>query len=221
VSDFAVEAEQRRLSGDAHAAIEIAEAGLARTPGDPHGTVALALARIDLGDILQAREELAMLLGQSATPQPAIGTAPDPLDDSFGDLELESAFAAAESVPDEMMDANRLVEQTLRIAELDAPENDFDVVRNPTYATESMAMLLDEQGRGDEADAVRSSISDGPGAGEAALLDDSGWGEAALGPGHVRQLQVVATLEGWLHNLKRHADSHARRARDTADGGAA
>ena len=57
--DFAAEAERSRLRGDAHAALRIAEAGLANAPSSAGGRMALALALIDLGDLPRAREELA------------------------------------------------------------------------------------------------------------------------------------------------------------------
>lgn len=237
--DFAANAEQLRLNGDAHAAARVAEAGLARAPEDLHGRIALALARIDLGDVLQARDELAAVLAPlCAAPVPS---ARDDfgLQDGVGDDELETAFAEAESDPNEMMDANRVVEQTLRAADLDLPEPDasgpefaeaepdFDVSRHPTYATESMAMLLDEQGRHSEAAALRESLAARRREQAADPFTDPGpdpanaWGASGLGPDHARQLQVVATLEGWLYNLRRQAERSPRRGDRGAAGGAA
>ncbi len=236
--DFAARAEERRLAGDAHAAIEIAESGLSREPGDLRGRVALALARIDLGDILQARDDLseAIRRAESASASPETSSENRRLDDeldagALGDDELETAFAQAETNPDEMMDANKVVEQTLRDAELDTPEPElvevesletpFDITSRPTYATESMAMLLAEQGRRAEAEALRESL--GGNGFDATVEDDAtlermppadagaaDWGEASFGPDHVKRLQVVATLEGWLHNLKRNTDRSPR-----------
>ncbi len=244
-TDFAADAEQLRLNGNAVAAIEVAEAGLVRTPDDLKGRIALALARIDLGDVLQARDELAAVLAPSrATPRPTSAAALEaraPVDSAAGfdldgeveDDELETAFALAESDPDEMMDANRVVEQTLRAAELDAPEADFDLTSHPTYATESMAMLLDEQGRRAEAAALREVLAErrntqaSPSLEEPdlELASDSdlapAWGAAGLGPDHARQLHVVATLEGWLHNLKRNGNKNTRAQGRGAAGGAA
>lgn len=216
-SDFAAEAEQLRQRGDAPAAVKVAEAGLARQPQHWRGRIVLALARIDLGDVLQARDELeaALSAGRIGGPGRASAAAPPAtpaLDGDLGDDELETAFAEAESDPSEMLDANALVEQTLRAAELDGPEPDFDLSSHPTYATESMAALLDSQGRHGEAETLRHALAAGRsvdlrsleplrdgGAGDAS----GGWDDADVGPDHARRIRVVATLEGWLHNLKR------------------
>lgn len=249
LADFVERAEQYRQEGDALRAVVVAESGLEQAPDDLRGRIALALARIDLGDVLQAREELAMVLGGKQHDEEALvpveplalgsqelepagldsaGLASAGLGEAVGDDELETAFAEAESQPDEMMDANRVVEQTLRAAQLDAPEavdapdGEFDVTSNPTYATESMAALLDGQGRSDEAEALRVSLAARE---ESAPLDaepdhdPAAWGQAGFGPDHARQLQVVATLEGWLHNLKRQEERNP--GRESAGRGAA
>jgi hypothetical protein len=240
-SDFVAEAERLRLNGDAHAAVKIAEVGLESAPDDPRGRMALALALIDLGDILEAREQLAgALTGAAATGGTTPSDAPAPpadpdegIHEELRDDELERAFAAAETNPDDMMDANRVVEQTLRAADLLTPEPEFDVTNHPTYATESMASLLDEQGQRAEAEALRESLAANGGN----VVDDpdeatwekieterlvshegpswagpgAEYGAAVgLGPDHARRLQVVATLEGWLHNLRRNAENDAR-----------
>lgn len=243
MKDFATEAERRRRAGDAHAAVEIAEAGLAQAPANDRARMALALALLDLGDLPRARQRLEMAF--AALPPPIPTTAhfsmpaePEPtaLGSDLGDDELESAFAAAETNPDEMMSANRVVEQTLENEHVEAPEAGFDVTGSATYATETMASLLEEQGRMGEAEVLRHSLATP----ELALLDDSdndstlggidtsgaleaaeafaapaaGWAEAGVGPDHAERLRIVATLESWLYNLRQNAerDSRARTA---------
>lgn len=215
--DFAAEAEQLRQRGDALAAVRVAEAGLTRRPDDWRGRVVLALARIDLGDVLQARDELAAALPLLGVRSASAGQpVREALDGALEDDELETAFAEAESDPSEMMDANTLVEQTLRAAELDGPEPDFDLSSHPTYATESMAALLDSQGRRAEAEAVRQALATGRSVDLGALdLDGSaggagGWAEASVGPDHAKRLRVVATLESWLYNLRRDEERDPR-----------
>jgi hypothetical protein len=209
-SDFVADAERSRRRGDAHAALDIAEAGLATSPADERGRIALALALIDLGDLPRAREELARAL-EGAAPAAAAGFAGDLAED-----ELDTAFAAAETNPDEMMDANRVVERTLeQHADLDGAEGDFDLAGHPTYATETMASLLAGQGREAEADALRASLARSVAPSEGAARSD----ESGVGPDHAEQLRIVTTLEGWLHNLRRNAerDSRVRRI-DSAAG---
>ncbi len=244
--DFAAEAERSRLRGDAHAALRIAEAGLANAPSSAGGRMALALALIDLGDLPRAREELARGVEQEvAGAVPAVPRVPHAhFSGTLADDEIETAFAAAETNPDEMMSANRVVERTLAGAAFDTLENDFDVANHPTYATETMASLLADQGRTDEAGALRESLSvpnesvpnepvpnePVPNEGRAFFGDDSndstlenaaGLLDAAVGPDHAKRRQIVATLEGWLHNLKRNAECDARARVAGAAGGAA
>jgi hypothetical protein len=53
------------------------------------------------------------------------------------------------------------------------------------------------------------------------LENAAGLLDAAVGPDHAKRLQIVATLEGWLHNLKRNAECDARARVAGAAGGAA
>jgi hypothetical protein len=221
--DFATEAERHRLQGDAHAAVHIAETGLVNDPKSERGRMALALALIDLGDLPRARTELADCLAPTGLEPIA------EFDDTLGDEELDSAFETAETNPDEMMSANRVVEQTLEDEAIDVPEAGFDVTHHPTYATETMASLLAEQGRRAEAERVREALS-APAAlpGDESLpfasMPSSGddWAGTSVGPDLANRLRVVATLEGWLHNLRRIAEYDARvNAGERTAGGAA
>ena len=194
--DFAAEAERHRLQGDAHAAVHIAETGLVNDSKSERGRMALALALIDLGDLPRARAELAHCLSP-VLPEPI-----DDFDETLGDEELDSAFENAQTNPDEMMSANRVVEQTLEDEALDVPEAGFDVTHHPTYATETMASLLAGQGRRAEAEQLRESMAAPPA--------EPDWTGAGVGPDLANRLRVVATLESWLYNLKRNAEQDAR-----------
>ena len=118
-----------------------------------------------------------------------------------------------------MMDANKVVEQTLRNEEAHAGAA-FDVSEHPTYATNTMAELLASQGSTAQAEALRQALSparsgtptgpDAPRVAEA-FSDES----AEMGPRHVARLRVIATLESWLHNVRRNAE------RDTSHGAVA
>lgn len=238
MKDFAAEAESRRSAGDAHAAVDIAERGLALEPGNDRLRMALALALIDLGDLPRARRELSWALAPSHTDSAHTDSARTDFGDSLGDDELEHAFAHAETDPDEMMSANRVVEQTLENEHVDAPEVGFDITGSPTYATATMAALLEEQGRSGQAHRLREALEieldnestherlGGRGTLDAAeAIDDadasgfgaaqSDWTGAGVGPDHAHRLRVVATLESWLHNLK---SAHALREVERAGG---
>ncbi len=232
MKDFAVEAERMRRAGDAHAAAEIAEAGLVDEPANDRGRMVLALALLDLGDVPRARQELEMAFPVD-TPVASAIPPPEPigLGGDLGDDELDSAFATAETNPDEMMSANKVVEQTLENEHADVPEAGFDVTESPTYATETMLSLLEEQGREGDAEALRVSLgrreedllgdpenasplesfapSGLPDAAEAKSTSHPEWAElaeAGVGPEHAKRVRVVTTLESWLHNLRQNAE---------------
>ncbi len=236
MKDFAAEAERTRRAGDAAAAVEIARAGLADEPANDRGRMALALALLELGDLPRARQELEMAFPADTPVAPLIAT-PEPigLEGELGDEELESAFARAETNPDEMMSANKVVEQTLENEHVHVPEAGFDVTDSPTYATETMASLLEEQGREGDAEALRVSLgrpeedllgdaanasmiqsvaaSGLPDAAESKPASHHEWAElaeAGVGPDHAKRLRVVATLESWLHNLRQNAERDLR-----------
>lgn len=233
-----------RRGGDAGGAVAVAEAGLSEEPGNDRVRMSLALALLDVGDVRRARQALELAL-----PVPTPAPAPAGLGGELGDDELEAALAQAETNPDEMMSANKVVEQTLEDEHVDAPEAGFDVTGSQTYATETMASLLEEQGRRNEASTLRRGLlSDSPQ--EHLLQDDenettldslvsadgsgvldaaesmpqampgasAAWAAAGVGPDHARSLRIVATLEGWLYNLKQNAERDSRIGSSAAGG---
>ena len=224
--DFVSLAEERRRAGDAHAALALAEEGLEKARGESvdclRTRVALALALLDLGDLPRARTELACGLDTLAidpdTPC-AEPNASSAFGEALGEEEIEYAFEQAESNPDEMMDANKVVEQTLRRDQEAQAGVAFDVSEHPTYATNTMAELLASQGSTVQAEALRNSLllsqstrppgPDAPGVGEAVS------GESVGMERDVDRLRVVTTLETWLHNVRRNVE------RDAAHKGAA
>ena len=185
--DFVQAAEQHRMAGDTASAVRVAREGLASEPDSTRGRIALALALLDEGDLAAAHSALTDALVGDAPPR-----APEPMIESgfdgVDDDELESAFADAETQEDEMMSANKVVEATLRHEQLDAPEIAFDPAESPTYATASMAELLESQGRGEEASAIRESMEPPEPAAEAPAGDHD---------------RVVETLSSWLENVRR------------------
>ena len=239
--EFAAEAESRRRAGDAHAAVAIAERGLAADPTNHSGRVALALALLDLGDFQRAREQLEMAVpGVPEAASAPMSAEPGALGGDLGEDELEIAFAHAETNPDEMLSANKVVEQTLAKEHVELPEAAFDVTESPTYATETMASLLEGQGRAGDAEMLRESFvpsesgflsadHDGAATGSDAGpgLDfelDAGLPAAAegieldVGADHADRVRIVATLETWLYNLRQGGARESREGRRTAGG---
>ena len=220
-TDFASDAEKRRLAGDPQAAFEIAEEGLASAPDDERCRVALTLALLDLGDVSRAREELASTL--ASTRAEPVESELSEFDSEVADVELDSAFAEAETNPDEMMDANRVVEQTLRDEEAGVAEASFDVTEHPTFATRTMADLLESQGAADQADAVRASLSSSSSASQDGTVSQE-WPlelaeflefEKDAPNDEADRIRVVTTLESWLYNLRRKPDAAATASRGT------
>ena len=223
--DFAAEAERKRREGDARAAVALARQGLAADPANSPGRIALALALIDLGDVDGAREQLEA--GAPAAAEPA--EAPRALEHGvlgadLGEDELETAFARAETNPDEMLSANKVVEQTLANEQVDVAEGAFDVTGSSTYATETMATLLEGQGRVGDAEVLRESFvrfesdfleddhgdpateaDNPPGRDfqlETAPVSPGAGIELEPEAGHADRTRIIATLEHWLDNLR-------------------
>lgn len=225
--DFAAEAERRRRAGDPQAAVAIAEQGLAEDPANHSGRVALALALMDLGDSQRAREQLEMAVPSAPEEAGALlPTEPEPaLGGDLGEDELEIAFAQAETNPDEMLSANKVVEQTLANEHVEVPEGAFDVTESATYATETMASLLEGQGRTGDAETLRGSfVHSAPG-----FLDDGTartGSDAApeleleldVGADYADRLRIVATLETWLYNLRQGRVRESRESRRSVGG---
>ena len=168
--------------------------------------IARALALLDAGEIDLAREELRDALAAPAVLAPPFAPiAPIASSEEFGDAveddELDRAIASAETNPDEMLSANTVVAKTL--ASHDAVESDesFDFSEHPTYATRTMAALLEGQGRTRDADRVRARLPVTHGIDEVrfAAIDAM----PSFGAGDAERLRIVATLESWLHNIRR------------------
>ncbi len=152
--EFPALAEALRRAGDATSARDVAEAGLDSAPSRLAGRVALALARMDLGEPEQGRAQLERVLDEMLEPY-RIETEPEaplaPVDartdssDTFevvADAEIDAAFDEAEAQPDEMHSPNRMAESIL---DAEAPfEVDAEIDADP----------LLEEGAGLDAEAV-------------------------------------------------------------------
>jgi len=237
-AEFPVLAEAYRREGRHDDARRVAVAGLAVRPDNTLGRLALGLALLDLGEAAAARHELERAMG-SAVEDPSMQplAVPNPggafedglrLADSSGgqspeqaidDDELEVAFADAESVPEEMLDANRIAVQAIVAGELDAPEGlvqeeqapgspvaeeDFQIEEAPAFATETMARLLAEQGDVSGAETIRERIG-ARGEGPVAGASPAATNIAPVGSAAARHRRILSTLEIWLENLQRNS----------------
>ncbi|MEE3331980.1 MAG: hypothetical protein VX246_14035 [Myxococcota bacterium] len=235
-AQFPVLAEAYRRAGRHDDARRVAVAGLAVRPDDTAGRLALGLALLDLGEVAAARYELERAMG-SVVEDPSMQPFPERnLEGAFedglrlgdpraeasseqliDDDELEVAFADAESVPDEMLDANRIAAQAIVAGELDAPEGlvleeqaptspvaeeNFQIEEAPAFATETMARLLADQGDVRGAETIRERIGvQGDGSAEAEPLAVAT--DAPIDSAAARHRRILSTLETWLENMQR------------------
>jgi hypothetical protein len=216
--EFAELAEMYRLTGRLDEAQRVAEAGLAAAPESAAGRVVLALTLLDLGQVDEARQQLGTglrSLQSAAAPQPpevpargvaTEGAASGSSLPALEDVEIERAFETAEAQPDEMIDANKVVQAALRREELDRPEVDLAPLP-PSFATRTMADLLESQGDVAGAERIRSSLDEDAEQLELDAARVPGPAEPEVDPaelrGGVQRSAIIATLETWLENLRR------------------
>lgn len=216
---FATLVEVYRRLGRLDDARRVAAAGLALRPDDTRGRLALGLTLLDLGETEGARGEFEHAMAALAADE--LGALPlggdpevafdgsrarssDGPTEGVADAELDAAFEGAEALRDEMLDANQLAEEAMRQGRLDAPEG-FKLDATSTFATETMARLLDTQGDAQAADAIRERIgANAPAEPLRGAAGASPAGEvAAEGLGGTPPDRVLAVLESWLDNLQR------------------
>ncbi len=214
-----------RLAGQLERARAVAAAGLERVPDNVSGRVAMGLVLLELGEIEAAHAQLEPVVEllspleeiMSARPASAgaahagdSNSAPAPVSDpGIAEAEIESAFDQAESIPDQMLDATEVAQEAMRVEALDAPEEGFSPSSHPSFATATMADLLEKQGDSAQADAIRASIN--PDAQTAVTQVAGVNAETVTGQsGPVAEEAPasasagdVATLESWLQNLRR------------------
>ena len=234
-AQFGVLAEAYRRAGRHDDARRVAVAGLALRPDDTAGRLALGLTLLDLGEPAAARYELERAM-RAVTDPLSIASAPsrdwnsasasrtameapvEGIADAGMDDELEAAFADAESVAEEMLDANQIAAQAMIQSELDEPEGfsleeaesfrpaeeSFEVVEAPAFATATMARLLTEQGDTQGAEAIRERLGELAPM-DAAMVPDEPYAMGAMDTNRAAtgRGRILATLETWLANLQR------------------
>jgi hypothetical protein len=218
--EFPAFADALRRAGDPEAALAVAERGLDHAGDNVAGRVARALALLALGSADDARGALEGVLemapgwlsDEAINANPLATDEPDARDgesQAIRDEELDAAFDGAETHADEMVSANDIAERAME--EVEGPT--FAAVRQGTYATETMAGLLERQGDLDGAQAIRASIQRAPrGPGDSierpygALplsLDAAEVPTSAVldEPRDSSRASTLATLERWLANI--------------------
>jgi len=189
--EFPAFAEALRRSGSPREAERVARRGLKHKPGSLEGGVALALALLDQGRVDDARRELASRIAESLAARGLVAAPAVRSDFDVTEGELERAFAIAEPDQDQVVDADRVAQNAMREANLEAPE-EVSAVADPMFVTRTMADLLESQGDLDAASRIRVALASGA----------SGARTASSGDRDSRQ-QIIATLESWLANLRR------------------
>lgn len=149
----------------------------------------------------EAQRELARVAGPTSAPPDVNG--------GISELELEEAFESARAETEQMRDADQVAREALlatgeHLPELDTPppwENSEDSAWEedelavselpPSFATATMAELLESQGDNEGASRIRAGL-----AGPAAHSTPP----PSARPG---RRQVIETLEFWLDNVRR------------------
>lgn len=192
---FAALAESQRRDGRPAEAEAVARRGLECKPESRDGRLVLALALLDQGRELEARFELARLAEEILAAE-GLGQLGEASED-VSDAELDQAFDLAETDPDELIDPNHVVEETIERID---PNDDLaghplseEIAAGATFATETMAGLLERQGDGRGAAGIRAAL-------EADGLPPSS--DAA-------REKAIAVLERWLHNIKHLSEERA------------
>jgi tetratricopeptide (TPR) repeat protein len=187
---FAGLAELYRRAGRLAEAANVVRQGLVRSPRSLEGRAVLLLVLADAGQSGEARRLL-----ESWATTALEGVAPDAPEAGdalaaagVSELELERAFEAAEPERDRMITPDSVAEEAALFA--DGPE----ALRSPlesgaTFATRTMAELLERQGDRQGAARIRAALA------------ESELPEAP--PARSEQTQVIAVLERWLENARR------------------
>ena len=117
---------------------------------------------------------------------------PSGLGSALSDIELEQAFEGAHPVADEVIDADRVAQQAMREVDrqLVAPR----AAPPASFATGTMAELLERQGDAEGARRIRASL---------AGRESRPWRPQPARRGD--RERIVATLERWLSNVRRGA----------------
>jgi hypothetical protein len=193
-TEFPALAELYRREGRLADAERVVRRGLERSQGNHAGHVVLALVLLEQGRDLDARAVLEPLAAGTLERIGAMLGASSPASiDGLSDAEFEDAFDRAETDRDELIDPDRVAAEAVERADTWA-EGLVETGRSAgfapgaTFATHTMANLLERQGDIDGAERIRASLR------ERTPPVETGTG--------TRRTQIVAELERWLGNIQ-------------------
>jgi hypothetical protein len=188
-ADFVVTAERQRREGSLIEAEQLLRSGLDERPDCAEGALVLALVLLDQDRGEEARGILERsanaILGQVPSGGP---DSREVFDDHVSESELESAFESAETNPAEMFDADAVAQRAMQETELEFSEQ----LGSPSssFATRTVAELLEKQGDDRGASRIR------------AIVDSPSGTARGAAKSRDRRDQTVEQLERWLVNLR-------------------
>ena len=189
--DFAALAEGHRRAGLTREAEQILQDGLRDRPDCAEGVLALALVLLEQERGEEARAILERWADASLNTEGAEDLRQgEVFSAGVSDRELERAFDDAEADPAEMLDADAVAQQAMR-------EVDFDLsgqIASPSssFATSTVAELLDQQGDAAGASRIRGMVDSSKDA-------DRGASVAKI---RDRRSSTIDQLERWLANVR-------------------
>lgn len=207
VEDLAMAArvELTRRSQGAGPAIQMAEEELAKAADSHPARVALALALMDLDRVEEARHQLLRYLGSARVDRPEsdvtadVPRVTDPASSALS-RELSASWAGEHAFPENPLPPVRESDASQSASgrrSQSGPRGDFPFGATSSFATQTMAGLLDRQGDHKRADVIRESLD------ERMALPPKREERPAERPESGEDQRVVQTLEAWLRNLER------------------
>jgi hypothetical protein len=186
-AEFAMLAEGHRRAGKLDQAEQLVRSGLDEHPDCAEGALVMALVLLDQNRDDEARRVISdwadTNLGVEVTDDSDSDAA---FGDEVSDGELETAFEAAETDRDEVIDADAIAQQAVSQVELE-PADEI-VSPDSSFATRTVANLYEQQGDEQRASQIR------------AMMDASLSNTVVKSNG--RNARKIERLESWLVNIR-------------------